>query len=72
MILAIDIGNSNIVIGCIDAKQTYFVERISTNTNQTALEYAVTFKNILELYHINPKDWRAPSFHRLFRPFPTP
>ena len=55
MILAIDIGNSNIVIGCIDAKQTYFVERISTNTNQTALEYAVTFKNILELYHINPK-----------------
>lgn len=55
MILAIDIGNSNIVIGCNDAKQTYFVERISTNTNQTALEYAVTFKNILELYHINPK-----------------
>ena len=47
MILAIDIGNTNIVIGCIDAKQTYFVERISTNLNQTALEYAITFKNIL-------------------------
>lgn len=55
MILAIDIGNTNIVIGCIDAKQTYFVERISTNLNQTALEYAITFKNILELYHINPR-----------------
>lgn len=55
MILAIDIGNTNIVVGCIDAKQTYFVERLSTNTNQTMLEYAITFKNILELYHINPK-----------------
>lgn len=55
MILAIDIGNTNIVVGCIDAKQTYFVERLSTNTNQTMLEYAITFKNILELYHINPR-----------------
>ncbi|MCD2491233.1 type III pantothenate kinase [Lacrimispora sp. NSJ-141] len=55
MILAIDIGNSNVVVGCIDAKQTYFVERISTNVNLTVLEYAVTIKNILELYHINPK-----------------
>lgn len=55
MILAIDIGNTNIVIGCIDEKQTYFVERISTNHNLTSLEYAITFKNILELYHINPR-----------------
>ncbi len=55
MILAIDIGNTNIVIGCIDAKKTYFVERISTNVNQTSLEYAITFKNILELYHIQPR-----------------
>ncbi|RAZ94766.1 pantothenate kinase, partial [Klebsiella oxytoca] len=29
--------------------------RISTNLNQTTLEYAITFKNILELYHINPR-----------------
>ena len=27
MILAIDMGNTNIVIGGIDAAQTYFVER---------------------------------------------
>ncbi|MCI9486264.1 MAG: type III pantothenate kinase [Lachnospiraceae bacterium] len=55
MILAIDIGNTNIVIGCIDDKKTYFVERISTNLSQTVLEYAITFKNILELYHVNPR-----------------
>ena len=28
MILAIDIGNTNIVVGCIDSKQTYFIERL--------------------------------------------
>ena len=55
MILAIDIGNTNIVVGCIDEQETCFVERISTSTDQTTLEYAITFKNILELYHINPK-----------------
>ena len=30
MILAIDVGNTNIFIGVIDAKKTYFVERITT------------------------------------------
>ena len=30
MILAIDIGNTNIFIGAIDNKKTYFVERITT------------------------------------------
>lgn len=52
MILALDIGNTNIVIGCIDASQTYFVERLRTDQNKTELEYAIDLKNILELYQI--------------------
>lgn len=52
MILAIDIGNSNIVIGCIDKENTYFVERLSTNHSKTDLEYAINIKSILDLYHI--------------------
>ena len=32
MILAIDVGNTNIIIGVIDAKKTYFVERITTTS----------------------------------------
>ena len=31
MILAIDVGNTNIIIGVIDAKKTYFVEPPSEN-----------------------------------------
>ena len=30
MILAIDIGNTNIVVGCIDDQKTYFIERLAT------------------------------------------
>ena len=56
MILAIDIGNTNIVIGCISNEKTLFVERLSTDTTKTELEYAISFKNVLELYHINPEE----------------
>lgn len=52
MILAIDMGNTNIVIGGIDDERTYFVERITTNHGKTDLEYAINIKNILEIYKI--------------------
>lgn len=56
MILTIDMGNSNIVIGGIDEQQTYFLERITTNRNRTDLEYAVDIKNILEIHQTMIKD----------------
>ena len=52
MILAIDVGNSNIVVGCIDKKGIRFIERMSTDLNKTELEYAITLKNIMEIYEI--------------------
>ena len=54
MILAIDIGNTNIVIGCLDHKEIYFVERLSTVRTKTELEYAVDIKTVLDIYHIRP------------------
>lgn len=56
MILAIDIGNTNIVIGCIDKERTYFIERLSTVRTKTELEYAVDIKNVLDIYHIKPSE----------------
>ena len=47
MILAIDVGNTNIVVGCIDDLKTYFIERLSTNRTKTELEYAVDLKIVL-------------------------
>lgn len=55
MILAIDVGNTNIVIGCCEGKSIKFVERISTKPDNTVLEYAVSFKTVLELYGIDPQ-----------------
>lgn len=56
MILAIDMGNTNIVIGCVDEKKTYFIERMSTDKKKTELEYAISIKNVLELYDISVDD----------------
>ena len=56
MILAVDIGNTNIVVGCIDGERICFVERLSTVSTRTELEYAISFKNILELYGIHTED----------------
>lgn len=54
MILTIDMGNTNIVIGGIDNERTYFVERVTTNHGKTDLEYAVNIKSILEIHNIAP------------------
>ena len=52
MILAIDMGNSNIVVGGIDSSRIYFEERLTTDRNKTNLEYAISIKNILEIHGI--------------------
>lgn len=56
MILALDIGNTNIVVGCIDREKTYFIERLSTVRTKTELEYAVDIKTVLDIYHIKKAD----------------
>ena len=56
MILALDIGNTNIVIGCMEQETCRFVERVSTNSFKTELEYVVDFKTLLELYQIRIED----------------
>lgn len=50
MLLVIDIGNTNITIGCMDTQNTCFVERLSTVHTKTALEYAIDMKNVFDLY----------------------
>ncbi len=56
MILAIDIGNTNIVIGVIDEQRTHFIERVSTVRTKTELEYAIDIKNVLSINGIDNKD----------------
>jgi len=56
MILAIDIGNTNIVIGAFQDNKIVFTERMTTNHNATPLEYAVTIKTALEMQNISAEE----------------
>ena len=53
MVLAIDIGNTNIVMGCFDGDRILFRERVSTNQTATDLEYASTIKMALDMHGID-------------------
>lgn len=49
MLLTIDIGNTNIVIGKFSGEKLEFITRIMTNPAETDSEYAAKIKSILEL-----------------------
>jgi len=53
MILAIDVGNTNIVIGCITDSEITHVFRLSTNPVKTADEYAVEINGILDFHGVD-------------------
>ena len=52
MILVIDIGNTNAVIGAFDGDKKLFLSRIATDRSKMSDEYAVTIKSILSLYGV--------------------
>ena len=56
MLLAIDIGNTNIVIGGIKDDQIAFEARIATDHIKTSDQYGVEIKNILSLFDVKPSD----------------
>ena len=56
MILAVDVGNSNIVIGGINGMDILFEARLRTDTTKTSDEYCIDLKMILEVYHVNSSD----------------
>ena len=52
MILAVDIGNSNIVIGGVEGDEILFEARIRTESTKTSDEYCVDLLSILDIYGI--------------------
>ena len=53
MILAIEIGNTYTVLGCVDDEKIHFIERISTKSEETDFEYAVQIKTLFDIYNID-------------------
>ena len=48
MVLAIDIGNTHILLGCFEDRKILFKELLSTDRSYTDLEYASLIKSALE------------------------
>lgn len=53
MILAVDIGNTNIVLGCIRDNEILFEARIATDLIKTSDQYCAELKNMLELFEVD-------------------
>ena len=53
MILAIDIGNTNIVIGSIENGEIRFEARMATDTIKTSDQYTAELKGILSLFSVD-------------------
>ena len=55
MLLAVDIGNTNIVLGGIEGNAIRFVARVGTDRSKTEDQYSVELKNVLQLYDADPE-----------------
>lgn len=53
MVLTIDIGNTNIVLGGFAEEQLQFVARIATNANKTEDEYATKIRSVLAIHNVD-------------------
>lgn len=72
MILTLDMGNSNIVVGGIDENKLYFEERITTDHRKTSLEYAIMLKNILEINKVKRSDIEGAIMSSVVPPLNAP
>ena len=53
MILAVDIGNTNIVVGGYQGEELCFSVRLSTDATRTSYEYAAILDSALGLYQVD-------------------
>lgn len=53
MILTVDIGNSNIVLGGVDDERIVFEARLRTEATKTSDQYCVDLKILLDVYRID-------------------
>ena len=52
MILTVDIGNSNIVLGAVEGEKILFEARLRTDATKTSDEYCIDLKMVLEVYGV--------------------
>ena len=56
MILTVDIGNSNIVLGGVEGDSIALEARLRTDITKTSDEYCIDLKMILDVYNVAPSE----------------
>ena len=52
MLLALDVGNTNITLGVFDGEELLFVSRMATDASRMEDQYAIELRDILHLYGV--------------------
>ena len=71
MILAIDIGNTNIVLGGFSGSEPSFVARIATDVSKTEDEYAPKIRSVLALHGVEKTELRGAIISSVVPPLNT-
>ncbi len=62
MLLAIDMGNTNITLGAYKNDELAFVSRLYTARHKSSDEFAIDFLDIFNLYNVKPSDFTGVIF----------
>lgn len=62
MLLAIDMGNTNITLGAYRDGELAFVSRLYTSRHKSGDEYAIDLLDIFDLYKVKPSDFSGCVF----------
>ncbi len=52
MVLAVDIGNTNVVVGAFEGEQFLFLDRLATDRSATEFEYLVRIRSLLKFHRL--------------------
>ncbi len=52
MVLAVDIGNTNIVVGAFEGERFLFLDRLATDRGATEFEYLVRIRSLLKFHNL--------------------
>lgn len=55
MIIAIDVGNTNIVVGCMEGTEIRFTSRFATDREKTEDDYALVFQSMFQFHGVDPR-----------------
>ncbi len=71
MILALDIGNTNITIGCYHGEQLKFISRMASDSSRMEDQYAIELRDILDINGVSAQEIEGSIISSVVPPLTT-